>query len=293
MKLSIITPTYNRAELLYNAYEALKMQTSKDFEWIIVDDGSKDNTKEVIKNFILQKKIPIRYYYKKNGGKHTAVNLGVKKAKGELMLILDSDDVLVLEAVKIIIDDWNLYSENDKICGLSYNRKIINLKTKKSKLNYKYIISDHISFRYNRGVEQDRVEVYRLDIMKKYPFPEYKDEKFLSEAVVWNTIAYTYNTVYINKDIYKCEYLPNGLTANSIKSRVNNPNGALANYAIMMNKPFKVSLRIKYSILYNAFLKFANKMISEETIKKNKILIILTKPLGDIVYLKWKKYLIK
>ena len=114
----------------------------------------------------------------------------------------------------------------------------------------------------------------------------------MSEAVVWNKIAYNYDTVYINKDIYECEYLEGGLTSNSIKTRVNNPKGAIANYEIMMKKPFKFSLRVKYSILYNAFSKFANISFKDRLRNDNKFLIILTKLLGDFVYLKWKKYLV-
>ena len=90
--VSIITPSYNRANLLPKAYESLKKQTSKDFEWIVVDDGSKDNTDEVVQKFISENQIEIKFIKKENGGKHTAVNRGVKEACGELVLILDSDD---------------------------------------------------------------------------------------------------------------------------------------------------------------------------------------------------------
>lgn len=293
MLLSIITPTYNRADLLYKAYESLKKQTSQDFEWIIVDDGSEDNTKETVEKFILEQKIDIKYYYKENGGKHTAVNVGVINANGMLMLILDSDDSLLIDAVETINSDWKLYSQNSNICGLSYNRKITNLQIENKKVMPARIISSHIAFRYNDGFIKDRVEVYRTDVMKEYPFPQFENERFLSEAIVWNKIAYTYDTVYIDKDIYYCEYLPNGLTANSIKARVCNPKGAVANYAIMMKKPFKMSLRVKYSILYNAFSKFAKISFKEELKSGNMLLIVLTKIFGDIVYLKWKKYITK
>lgn len=293
MKVSIITPTYNRANLLHKAYESLKQQTKQNFEWIIVDDGSKDNTKEVVENFISEKRIDIKYYYKENGGKHTAVNLGVACASGTLLLILDSDDSLTADAIETIDSDWKLYSKVSNICGLSYNRRLVNLNKKSEKFAKKYIVSNHISFRYNSDFLQDRVEVYKTEIMKEYPFPVFEGERFLSETIVWNTIAYKYETVYIDKNIYNCEYLPNGLTANSIKARVNNPKGATANYAIMMKKPFKFSLRVKYSILYNTFSKFAKISFKEELKAKNTLLIVLTKPLGDIVYLKWKKYITK
>ena len=97
MLITVFTPTYNRAKLLPRLYKSLQEQTNKDFEWVIVDDGSTDNTKEVIDNIITQQEndFPIRYFYKENGGKHTAINQGAKEAKGELFFIADSDDVLL------------------------------------------------------------------------------------------------------------------------------------------------------------------------------------------------------
>ena len=290
--ISIITPSYNRAHLLENAYNSLKKQTSNDFEWIVVDDGSKDNTEEVVNKFISEKEIDIVFVKKENGGKHTAVNAGVKKAKGKLILILDSDDVLTDDAIETIAADWKEYEQQEEIGGLSYNRKITNLEIKQKAFPSEKVISNHIEFRYNQGFLKDRVEVYRTDVMKKFPFPKFEGERFLSEAVVWNKIAYDYKTVYIDKDIYECEYLEGGLTSNSIKTRVNNPKGAMANYEIMMKKPFNAKLRFKYSILYNTFSKFAG-VPFKERMKENKCLMVITKPLGDFVYYKWKKYLNK
>lgn len=292
MKVSVITPSYNRANLLKNAYMSLKKQVNKNFEWIIVDDGSKDNTKTEVENFIKENDIDIKYYFKENGGKHTAVNVGVQRANGELIIILDSDDTLMFDAIDTIIKDWAIYSNQNNICGMSYNKKVMNKKIEIKEIPGGKIISNHIEFRYNKNYLNDRAEVYRTDVMKKYPFIEIEGEKFLSEAVVWNKIAYDYDTVYIDKDIYECEYLDGGLTSNSIKTRVNNPKGAIANYEIMMKRPFKFSLRVKYSILYNTFSKFASIPFKDRLKKGNKLLIIVTKLAGDIVYMRWKKYLV-
>src|SRR5574344_324976 len=104
--ITVFTPTYNRAHLLCNAYNSLLRQTNKDFEWLIIDDGSTDNTKEIIHKYIDDNKIKIRYYKKNNGGKHTAINYGIKRAKGELTIILDSDDELVNNAIELINKYW-------------------------------------------------------------------------------------------------------------------------------------------------------------------------------------------
>ena len=100
--ISILTPTYNRYETLRRAYNSLTRQTNNEFEWVIIDDGSKDDTKKLIHSFIKEKKIRIKYFYKKNGGKHTAINFGLSKVSGDSLLILDSDDYLVDDAIEIV-----------------------------------------------------------------------------------------------------------------------------------------------------------------------------------------------
>ena len=126
MMLTIITPTYNRKNLLNKLYDSLKNQTSHEFEWIIVDDGSSDGTKENVKSIKESATIDINYIYKENGGKHTAINVGVKHAKGELITIIDSDDTLLPDAVETINSDWLKYKDNKSLAGLSYKRKLIN-----------------------------------------------------------------------------------------------------------------------------------------------------------------------
>ena len=290
MIVSVITPTYNRADLLKNAYNSLVNQTNHSLEWIIVDDGSVDNTQTVVKEFLESNKFPIIYIYKENGGKHTAVNVGVKEARGDYCMVLDSDDKLTNDAIDTIIKDFEKYHSESKICGLSYNKRIINADFNSKFMEETEVVSNHIEFRYNQKHPNDREEVYKTEILKKYPFPVIEGERFLSEAVVWNTIAYLYDTVYINKDIYIAEYLPGGLSSSSIISRVNNPKGCLLNYEIMMREPFKLFLRFKYSILYNTFCFFANINIKERLKKDNKPLLIVTLPFGFLVYMKWKKY---
>lgn len=289
MIISVITPSYNREKLLINAYNSLLKQSNKSFEWIIVDDGSKDNTGILVTNLINDKKINIKYIKKENGGKHTALNKGIDEASGELIIILDSDDFLTDDAIETILDDWRLYENNEKICGISYQRKLINGPKSKSLPQSPYI-SNHIECRYNQEFYADRAEVYRTDVMQRFKFPVFEKERFLSETIVWNKIAMEYDMVYIDKEIYVCEYQNDGLTANSQKTRVNNPIGAMENYRIMMKKPFKFKLRIKYSILYNTFSKFANIPFLKSLDKENKLLLILTRPIGDIVYMKYKKY---
>lgn len=120
MKLSIITSTYNRAHTLGQLYNSLLTQTCNSFEWIVVDDGSIDNTESLIKNFISENKIDIKYIYKINGGKHDALNIGINNALGEMTIIVDSDDYLEEYAVETIIYYFEKYKINNRICGFSF-----------------------------------------------------------------------------------------------------------------------------------------------------------------------------
>ena len=263
--ITIITPSYNRAYIIRKAYESLLAQTSKDFEWLIIDDGSKDNTKKVVEEFINENKIKIRYYYKENGGKHTALNLGIKKAKGDYILILDSDDRLTPNAVSRVLEVWKKYKSENEIACLSFSKVYKNNK----KIGKEYIgteiRSNHIDFRCNQELTGDMCEIYRTKVLRKHPFPVFNNEKFLSEAIVWNKIGSNYDTIYMNEGIYIAEYLNDGLSKNWFKLVVNSPLGARANNLLFLSKKFKFKITLKNPIMYTAFSFIAKKPIFKET----------------------------
>ena len=99
-KITVFTPSFNRAHLLSRLYDSLLKQTTNDFEWLIVDDGSTDDTETKVEEFINKGELPIRYYKQQNGGKHRAINTGVQLASGELFFIVDSDDGLVHDCIQ-------------------------------------------------------------------------------------------------------------------------------------------------------------------------------------------------
>lgn len=292
--ISILTPTYNRAYTLKRAYESLIRQTMKDFEWIIVDDGSSDNTKDLVNEFIAEGLISIKYFYKENGGKHTALNYGIKKIKSSYVLILDSDDYLKDDCIEIVINSWKKYDKNKKIGCLSFLRVFPNEETIGKKYKDTEIISNHIDFRYNKSLLGDMCEVFRSSVLKKYPFPVFEGERFLSEAIVWNRIAFDYDTVYINEPIYVTDYLEDGLSKNSLKVRYNSPNGASLNANMFLNSRFKFSIRLKNAILYDGFSLVSGKKFFD-IIKNsnNKVLSFIFFPLGVVLFillkLKFKK----
>ena len=261
--ITIITPTYNRAYILKKAYISLTKQSNKLFEWLIIDDGSTDNTSQLIKKIKEEKKIIIRYYYKKNGGKHTALNFGIPKAKGDLILILDSDDYLSKNAIEIIYKYWDKYKDNSNLCGITFLRKISN-PIKKFKM-FDECISNPIDFKYNQNNLSDMCELIRKNIFLEFPFPEFENERFLSEFIVVGEMSKKYDMVYVPKEIYYTKYLKDGLSKNWLRLVVNNPLGARANNQLFMSKEFKFYIRLKNCIMFNVFSIIAKENIFKET----------------------------
>ena len=239
--VTVFTPTYNRAGLLHRLYDTLILQTYKNFEWVIVDDGSKDITKDVVNSFVKEGKLNIHYVLQKNGGKHRAINTGVGLAKGELFFILDSDDILPNNALELVVKTFQPIKHEMSFAGVSgidgnFDGRIIG-----SGLPDDSIDCNSVDIRYKFHVTGDMKEVFRTSVMKEFPFPDIEGEKFCPEALVWNRIAQKYKLRYFNKIIYKVEYQPEGLTSNIVKVRMKSPITSMMCYAEMLelNIPFK------------------------------------------------------
>ncbi len=287
---TVFTPTYNRARLLKRLYESLKEQSDKDFEWIIVDDGSKDNTEEVVQGFIKEKSIPIKYLKKENEGKHIAINVGCDMAEGELFFIVDSDDYIPKEAIEEVKRDWKKYRNNTGIAGLVYLKAWENGNLMGRKLEKDEFISNHVK-EYNKGgVWGEKLKILRTEIFRKNKFPKYENEKYVGEHVLWIEVSRKYDLVYINKVLYIAEYLEDGLTMAGRKLRIENPLGGIKGAQVLMQKDMCLKLRIKNNLLYSAYSFFAEKSIKE--IYKGaveKSLLTLELPFGYVLYRYWKK----
>lgn len=221
--LTILTPAYNRAYTLQRAYDSLCRQTSFDFEWVVVDDGSTDNTEELMLGWEAETTaFPITYVKQENGGKHRAVNRGVALAKGGYILILDSDDYLTDDAVETISKWTQEIAELPGFAGVSGLKDGAN----NGNMTADYVDAKNTE-RMKYGLQGDKAEVYKTEIMRKYPFPEFEGEKFLRENSVWDAIALDgYKLRWYNRIIYKCEYLEDGLTKTiSVEKRAKNFQG--------------------------------------------------------------------
>ena len=238
--ISVFTPTYNRASLLSRLYDTLILQTYKNFEWIIVDDGSKDNTKEVVNSFVAERKIDIHFVQQENGGKHRAINTGVSLAKGELFFILDSDDVLPNNALELVAENYKSIKDNASFAGVSGIDGYFDGQSIGTGLPSELLNCNSVDIRYKYHVKGDMKEIFRTSVMKEFPFPDIEGEKFCPEVLVWNRIARKYKLRYFNKIIYKVEYQPEGLTSNIVKARMNSPITSMICYSeiLQLDVPF-------------------------------------------------------
>lgn len=289
--ITVFTPAYNRAHLLPRAYESLKRQGYRDFEWIIVDDGSTDDTEAVVGGLLEKSEFSIRYIKKENGGKHTAINKGVEEAKGELFFILDSDDMLTDDALQIVADEYETVRGDATfggVCGLMRHEDGQMVSG-----GYKFgtIDCNSIDIRYKYHVTGDLMEVYRTDVLKEFPFPEIQGEKFCPEQLVWFRIAQKYKLRFFNKIIYIRDYIDGGLTDNIVRVRMNSPIASMMCYQEMTTYkavPFKE--KCKAAINYWRFRCCRNNS-SDEYAPKIGIAYCLFAPLGYIMHLKDLKQL--
>ncbi len=242
-KITIFTPTYNRAYCIHELYKSLKRQSCKDFEWIILDDGSTDNTNQLCEKWIREdNEFEIIYIKTRNNGKMTAINKGVKLSTTPLFFIVDSDDYLLDDTVKWILQSAKDILYDDSFAGLSGLRKIQSVEAKH---NFNYIDATNLERRkYN--LIMDMAECYKTDILRKYPAPEIEGESYLSPSIVWNSIALDgYKIRYYNKVIYIAEYRPDGLTMAGPEKFKKNPIG--------WAKLIQLNIKCKNDIEYSEF----------------------------------------
>ncbi len=288
--LTIITPTYNRADLIANLYSSLENQTNKHFCWMIVDDGSTDNTFEVVSKFKDVASFEVLYLQKTNGGKHTALNFGIKEINTELTFIVDSDDTLTEDAVQNIIAVHGKYKNQNKISSYTF-LKGANSKSPIVPIEKNEFIENYIKYRIKNNRPGDMAEVFKTKYLKEYPFPEFPGEKFISEDVVWIEIGKVSDAVYINKVIYICEYLQGGLTSNDKKMKFASPLGSMLRGKRLMSKECGLRENIRGAIIYCCYKKEVRQVLPHILIVediRDKFLLLLVTPLAIYFYRKWR-----
>jgi glycosyltransferase involved in cell wall biosynthesis len=198
---TVFTPTFQRATTLHRVYESLESQTFRNFEWLIVDDGSSDDTAVLVRAWQGKSSFPIRYVFQKNSGKHVAYNPSASLAKGQFLLALDSDDACVPGALErfrhwwesIPVEDRPRFSGVTVLCR-DQEGQLVGTEFPTSPLD-----SDSIELHFKWGVKGEKWGFVRTDVLREFPFPEPEGVKFVAESLVWRRIAQKYKTRFVNE----------------------------------------------------------------------------------------------
>lgn len=281
--LTIFTPAYNRAHTLHLGYEALLRQTCKDFEWLIIDDGSTDNTRALVAGWIKEYKIPIRYHYQENQGMHGAHNTAYRLIETELNTCIDSDDYMPDDAVEKIVTFWKKYG-NDKVAGMIGLDQTIQGKIIGTTFPKELKETTLFGF-YENGGKGDKKLVYRTDIIKRYPeYPIFRGEKYVGLAYKYYCVDENYLLLTMNDVLCIVEYQEDGSSMNMYKQYWKNPKG----FAFYRKKEMQITRNWKRKFMVCIHY------VSSSIIAKNghfiqdspnKLLTFLSIPFGLFLYL--------
>ena len=269
MFLSIVTPTYNRAYILTECYKSLLVQTCKDFEWIVVDDGSSDDTEGLIQSFIAEDKLDIKYVKQENGGKHVAHNTGAEYAQGELFLCLDSDDQLTENAVEFI-KQYCMVNRMEGVTGILAKRGSI-AERRSICGSWQEGLRRATMFDLNNkyGFYGDTALFFKTEILKKEKFVKFEGERFIPETDLYCEIDRYGEMLLVDEVLYLTEYLPDGLTAKYHQLLQKNPLGTAYTYYKQLCMASGIKCKLKYAMLVNIYKSLsANK--NQLQIKKRK-----------------------
>lgn len=271
--ITVFTPTYNREQLLPRLYRSLKAQESKDFEWVIIDDGSTDNTETLINEWIhTERSFTIRYYKKVNGGKHTAHNLALKKAKGLLFFTVDSDDWLPEHSIETISTCYPKIADKDYVAGIIALKSFPDNTLIGNKFPDTLEKSSFINLEKN-GHNGERTIIFKTSLLRNFPFAEIEEEKFLGELYVYDQFDPDFEFMVKNTPLTICEYQKNGLSSNFQTTLINNPIGTTMIWGQRIDRSTTFKERFGYAIRYHIFYRFSKRNILARYSGKHKTLV--------------------
>jgi len=265
-KITVFTPTYNRAYIIETLYRSLQRQRFTDFEWLVVDDGSSDETQALFSGWCQEDNpFPIRYFKQENGGKCRAINRGLENAQGELFFTVDSDDYLTDDALEKVARWEAELPKDQKFCGFAGNLGT-GLKETPNPLFEGAYFDGNVFDRYG-VVKGERAFAFYTDVHRRYRYPEFPGEKFMTEAVAWNRMAHDgYNMRFYNDIICIYRYQPDGLTQAGFQIFLDNPHGTGVFFhekAKFLKYSFKEKIGMWYGFTCDAMDRCTDAQISE------------------------------
>ncbi|AZB43591.1 glycosyltransferase family 2 protein [Bacillus sp. FJAT-42376] len=281
--LTVFTPSFNRAYCLHQVYESLKMQTNKNFKWLIIDDGSTDHTRSLVNQWKEENIVEIKYIWQDNQGMHGAHNTAYENIDTELNVCIDSDDFMPVDAVEKILAFWQVYG-SDKVSGIigldaDHSGRVIG-----TKLPLKIHQSSLYDIYHKFKVKGDKKLVYRTELTKKFPYPLFTGEKYVGLAYKYFKLDQEYKMLLLNEVLCIVEYLPDGSSLNIYKQYKNNPNGfAFYRKELMKLSYAGISFKFRQAVHYVSSSLFSkNHRFLQQS--PSKFLTVLASPAGFILY---------
>ena len=258
-ELCVFTPTYNRAYCLSDLFDSLCCQTAMQFEWLIVDDGSTDNTKELVESFKASSPFPITYIWQSNGGKQRAFNTGVQNCNSELFMCVDSDDTVPADMVISVLEKWRSVRNNPEVAG------VIGMDGKDATTPLQSSIPKDLQYTtiwdlyYKHHHKGDTAQAHRTEILARFPFDVAPNEKFIAETSVFHQIDQHYKLAVIPKILIIANYRADGYTANARKVARENPIGYVKHKRMLVEYADTWGRRFYETILYMVGCNFAGR----------------------------------
>lgn len=281
--ITVMTPTYNRAYILDNAYQSLLKQTDKDFLWLIVDDGSTDDTETLVQKWMDEKKIRIEYLKKPNGGKASALNLAIESLNTEYAVCLDSDDMFYPDTIRLAAEKLDTIRDDEAFCGivaLRHNPDGTVMGGRDMPRDAKTVTAADLFVKWCLNTEL--ICFYKTAVLQQYRFPTFEGEKFVSPAWMQYKVTEKYCYLPVWEKLCECEYVSDGLTKNKRRVIVKNPNGYSCVKRYSFNLAPTMKLRVKHGIMYDCGCILAKNRQWLEGVD-HKILACLLKPAAYIV----------
>lgn len=274
--VTVFTPTYNREKVLYGVYESLKKQSSNNFEWLIVDDGSSDGTKLLVENWINEGLIDIKYIFQENQGKMIAHNTGVKNARYNLFFCVDSDDYVAENTVELINQVNDMIYSNKEIIGIIGYKQNVKKITKRENIKAEYLT---VSELYRKYRYKDEIAlIYKTELLNEHLFPKLENEKFIPESYLYDRLDNEGKCFFLKEEIYYYEYLNDGYTNNTAELLRKNIKGYLlySKQRMLISKLYQNVIR--GAIQYNIACLVANKKWDKDVKKYYPLLCVTWLP---------------
>lgn len=255
MLFSVFTPTYNRAELISRVFDSLCAQTFRDFEWVVVDDGSDDDTTRVIEAMREKADFPIVFKAHENRGKVQSINEGVDMAKGELFICFDSDDWCTDNALERLAEVWNglRTEQRDRYSGISCLKKYASGEIVGDDYSEMDAYGDSYIDRFNRRIAGDKWEIIRTDLHRAARYDIHAGEKYMPPEYAWLVIGLRHKTIFLNEALSVIEYQEDGISRNNLRYRLSSPISMTRFYYLAWQVSRSWKMKIRSAINYERF----------------------------------------